>query len=73
MWSVTSGRVVSACWSPCGSTVLFATSTEPVVYALMFGAVGSVFATEDKRSAASVIDVTPIELETGERYSVNFI
>lgn len=67
MWSVISGHVVSACWSPCGSTVLFATSTEPVVYALMFGAVGSVFATEDKRSAVAVIDVTAIELETGER------
>ncbi|XP_019763471.2 aladin [Dendroctonus ponderosae] len=34
-WTVASGRVQSACWANCGHTVLFATSTDPVIYGLI--------------------------------------
>nr|CAD7593596.1 unnamed protein product [Timema genevievae] len=33
-WNVISGRVQTACWSPCGSVVLFCTTTEPLIYSL---------------------------------------
>uniref|UniRef100_A0A1B6C7V6 Aladin seven-bladed propeller domain-containing protein n=2 Tax=Clastoptera arizonana TaxID=38151 RepID=A0A1B6C7V6_9HEMI len=67
LWSVASGHVVSACWSPCGSVLLFATSTESIVYALTWGHVSSVFSSEEKRAAIPAIDVCAIELEGGER------
>lgn len=67
LWSVASGRVVSACWSPCGSVLLFATSSEAIIYALTWGSVSSVFSSEEKRAATPMIDVTALELVGGER------
>lgn len=58
-----SGRVQTACWSPCGSVVLFATTEEPLIYALPFDAVGSVFRSEDLCNAGPVVDLSPVEVE----------
>lgn len=35
-WSVARGYVQSACWSPCGSFLLFVTSVESMLYRLQF-------------------------------------
>ncbi|XP_072393404.1 aladin-like isoform X1 [Diabrotica undecimpunctata] len=34
-WTVLSGRVQSACWSNCGTTLLFATNTETIIYGVI--------------------------------------
>ncbi|KAL0274599.1 UNVERIFIED_CONTAM: hypothetical protein PYX00_002694 [Menopon gallinae] len=65
-WTVLSGRVQTACWSPCGSVVLFATTEEPVIYALPFDAFGSVFQSDDLCNANPVVDLTPIEVDDME-------
>ncbi|XP_075238272.1 aladin-like isoform X2 [Lycorma delicatula] len=67
LWSLRNGRVVAACWSACSSALLFATSTESVIYALTFGPMAAVFNSENTRSAASIIDVAAITLSNGER------
>uniref|UniRef100_A0A1B6FTZ0 Aladin seven-bladed propeller domain-containing protein n=1 Tax=Cuerna arida TaxID=1464854 RepID=A0A1B6FTZ0_9HEMI len=66
-WTLATGRVVSAVWSPCSSLVLFAVSLEPVIYCLSCGAASSVFQSEDRRAATPLIDLTPVELDSGER------
>lgn len=43
--------------------VLFATTEEPLIYALPFDAVGSVFQSDDLCNANPVIDLTPIEAD----------
>lgn len=73
MWSLQSGRVIAACWSNCSSALLFATSTEPVIYALTFGPVATVFNSENTRSATAIIDVTAITLPNGERYNQYYL
>lgn len=65
-WTTVSGRVQTACWSPCSSVILFATTEEPLVYALPFDAVGSVFQSDDLCNASPVIDLTPIEMDNVE-------
>ncbi|KAK6629857.1 hypothetical protein RUM43_003678 [Polyplax serrata] len=65
-WTVVSGRVQTACWSPCGSVILFATTEEPLIYALPFDAVGSVFQSDDLSNANPVIDLTPIDASVNE-------
>lgn len=66
-WTLASGRVVSAVWSPCSSLVLFAISLEPVIFSLSCGTSSSVFQSEDQRAASPLIDLTPVELLSGER------
>ncbi|XP_054267179.1 aladin-like [Macrosteles quadrilineatus] len=66
-WALTVGRVVSAVWSPCSSLVLFAVSLEPVIYSLMCSQTAGVFQEEDRRAATPLIDLTPVELDNGER------
>lgn len=34
-WTVLNGRVQSACWSNCGTTLLFATDTETIIYGVI--------------------------------------
>ncbi|KAG8241951.1 hypothetical protein J6590_075528 [Homalodisca vitripennis] len=65
-WTLATGRVVSAVWSPCSSLVLFAVSLEPVIYCLSCGVASSVFQSEDRRGATPLIDLTPVELDSGE-------
>ncbi|XP_037826248.1 aladin [Lucilia sericata] len=35
-WTITTGTIQSACWSPCGGFLLFVTSEEPILYRLQF-------------------------------------
>lgn len=67
-WSLPQGHIVAACWSPCSSALLFATSLEPVIYALTFGPIRSVYtAVEDRRGACRVADLTDVTLPSGHR------
>ncbi|PSN51777.1 Aladin [Blattella germanica] len=67
-WTVMSGHVQAACWSPCGSMLLFATSEEPMIYSLTFSRPGSVFCSDDiSKTALPVVDLTEVEIEDGER------
>ncbi|KAJ9587941.1 hypothetical protein L9F63_018616 [Diploptera punctata] len=67
-WTVMSGHVQAACWSPCGSMLLFATSEEPLIYSLTFNRLGSMFCTDDiSRNALPVVDLSDIEVNEGER------
>ena len=52
-----SGRVQTACWSPCGSVLLFATDADSVIYAVNLG--------DDDSTAAAVpvADVSSVECE----------
>lgn len=34
-WTVLSGRIQSACWANAGTTLIFATTTEPIIYAVV--------------------------------------
>jgi len=70
-WRVQSGHVRTTCWSPCGSVLLFATSDEPLVYALQFArgaaCLDSVFRAgladdEGSQTARVVINLTATEL-----------
>ncbi len=51
------GHVQSACWSPDGLTLFFASSMEPTIFALNSGSSGS---------AVPVADVSSIFYDTGE-------
>lgn len=67
LWSLHTGRVTCACWSACSTVLLFATSTEPVIYALTLGSMATVFSTENTKSAVGVVDITAVTLPSGER------
>jgi hypothetical protein len=63
-----SGHVQAACWSPCGSVLLFATSEEPIVYSLTFSKLDTVFQHDDaSKTALPVVDLTELEVNEGER------
>lgn len=67
-WTVVSGHVQAACWSPCGSVVLFATSEEPIVYSLTFSKLDTVFQLDEaSKTALPVVDLTEVEFNEGER------
>ncbi|XP_047107165.1 aladin-like [Schistocerca piceifrons] len=70
-WTLPFGHVKTACWSPCGSVLLFATSHETVIYSLSFIRAVTVFladAEKASRTAIPVADVTPSETDTtGDR------
>jgi len=70
-WTVVSGHVQTACWSPCGSMLLFATSEEPLIYSLTFSKLETVFQGDNaSRSALPVVDLTEVEVSEGERLVV---
>lgn len=62
-WYLVSGRVQTACWSSSSSVLLFATTTEPFIYALAFNTLGSVFKCDDTQEARIVVDLTPVEVD----------
>ncbi|GFG30807.1 hypothetical protein Cfor_04300 [Coptotermes formosanus] len=67
-WTIASGHVQTACWSPCGSILLFATSEEPIIYSLTFCQRETVFQHDDaSKTAVSVVDLTEVEVNEGER------
>lgn len=64
-WTVLSGRVQTACWTNCGTHLLFATSTEPLIYALRVKS-GVVFTSDVESSndqAIPLFDLTKIEID----------
>ncbi|XP_068084668.1 aladin isoform X2 [Anabrus simplex] len=68
-WTVMSGRVQTACWSPCGSILMFATTEEPVIYSLSLSGAQILYQAKDTppKVALRAVDLTPIELESGDR------
>lgn len=63
-WTVLSGRVQAACWTNCGTHLLFATSTELVIYGLTVRA-KQIFNTKSDSSidhAVPLIYLTKIDL-----------
>ena len=52
------GHIVSAVWSPCGSVLLFATDSEPVIYALNFGS-------SSASAAIPVVNVDAVAFDDG--------
>ena len=67
-WTIASGHVQAACWSPCGSVLLFATSEEPIIYSLTFCQRDTVFQHDDaSKTALCVVDLTEVEVNEGER------
>ncbi|EFA03757.2 aladin [Tribolium castaneum] len=64
-WTVPSGRVQAACWTSCGTSLLFATSTEPVIYGLNMKS-DHVFSSNSESSidhAVPLFDLSKIDLE----------
>ncbi|XP_021920486.1 aladin-like isoform X2 [Zootermopsis nevadensis] len=67
-WTVVSGHVQAACWSPCGSVLLFATSEEPLIYSLTFSKVDTAFQGDNtSKTALPIVDLTEVEVNEGER------
>jgi aladin len=67
-WTVVCGHVQAACWSPCGSMVLFTTSEEPIVYSLTFSKLDTVFQhDETSKTAVPAVDLTEVKFNEGQR------
>lgn len=67
-WTIASGHVQAACWSPCSSVLLFATSEEPIIYSLTFRQQDRVFQRDDAfKTILRVVDLTEVEVNEGER------
>lgn len=60
-----SGRVQAACWSNCGTNLLFATNTEPIIYGLTIKS-DQIFTSNVDTSinhAVPLFDLTKLDLE----------
>jgi hypothetical protein len=70
-WAVTHGIVVAACFSPCGSVLLFTSSDEPFVFAISLRqtvcAISGTTATASQQAAQLVLDHSLSETVTGIR------
>jgi aladin len=67
-WTVASGHVQAACWSPCGSVLLFTTSEEPVIYSLKFRKMDTVFQHDEaSKTAVPAVDLAEVEFSEGVR------
>ncbi|XP_018333374.1 aladin-like isoform X2 [Agrilus planipennis] len=62
LWEINSGEIAAACWSPCGSVLLFATSEEPFIYYLS-STRASAFNTKSTgpNEAIPIVDCSKIE------------
>ncbi|KAJ8956838.1 hypothetical protein NQ318_014252 [Aromia moschata] len=64
-WSVLDGRVQSACWSNCGTTLLFATNIEPIIYGVIVKN-DLIFSSDVETSSTQAIplfDATKIDID----------
>ncbi|XP_018577901.1 aladin [Anoplophora glabripennis] len=64
-WTVLDGRVQTACWSSCGTNLLFATSTETVIYGLIIKT-DQIFTSNTETSSSQaipLIDTSKIDIE----------
>lgn len=60
------GRVKAAVWSPCGAILLFATTQEPIIYALSFIRSDFVFAKDSSNAPNAAIplyDVSKVDID----------
>jgi len=55
------GRVQTACWSPSGSHLLFATEEEPLIYSLRLESNGSA-----SSSAVPLVDVSEVVYDAND-------
>ncbi|KRT78158.1 translation initiation factor eIF2A [Oryctes borbonicus] len=65
-WNVLTDRVQAASWSPCGSTLLFSTTQEPIIYALSFIKSDFIFAhdfSSSPNAAIPLYDVSKVDIE----------
>lgn len=65
-WNIIAGRVQAACWSPCGSVLIFATNEEPLIYGLSFLQSDLIFASKSNNSpnqAMPLFDLTKIDMD----------
>ncbi|KAI4469793.1 aladin [Holotrichia oblita] len=65
-WNVLTDRVQTASWSPCGSTLLFATTQETIIYALSFIKSDFIFAHDSSNSPNAAIplyDVSKVDID----------
>lgn len=65
-WSLLSGRIQAACWSPCGTMLLFSSTEEPLIYALSFVQSDLIFAANSKNlpnQAIPVYDLTKVDID----------
>lgn len=71
-WSTSTGPCKTACWSPKGNILLFATENQPVIYSLSFSEVSD----ESKpviggsQTAIACVDLSETELQTEKSSSV---
>lgn len=57
-WNVLAGHVNTACWSPCGTYLLFSTNEEPLIYCLNFHPVGG-----SSAAAVPIADMSQIQVD----------
>lgn len=64
-WTVLSGRVQTACWANSGTTLIFATTTETIIYAVIVKS--DVIFTSDTEGSATqavpLIDVSKVDID----------
>lgn len=59
------GRVQTACWTNCGTTLIFSTSAEPIIYAVIVKT-DLVFTSDSENSSNQAIplfDVTKVDID----------
>ncbi|CAH1117706.1 unnamed protein product [Phaedon cochleariae] len=64
-WSVLNGRIQAACWSNCGSTLLFASNNEPIIYGVIIK--NDLVFTSDSDSSSTqampMFDVSKVDID----------
>lgn len=64
-WVILSGRIQTACWANAGTTLVFATSTEPIIYAVVVK--NDLIFTSDSDSSATqavpLIDASKVDID----------
>lgn len=64
-WTVLDGRIQTACWSNCGTTLLFATSSETIIYGLLIKT-DKIFTANvetSSRHAMPIVDTAKINID----------
>ncbi|XP_017779368.1 PREDICTED: aladin-like [Nicrophorus vespilloides] len=65
-WNILAGYVQTACWSKCGTYLLFTSNEEPIIYALPFSNCDFVFKNEVKTTpnqAMPLYDVSKVDID----------
>lgn len=61
-WNILSGHINNACWSPCGTALLFTTSTEAQIFCLRFSIVeeNNAITVQSAGAAVPVMDLAKV-------------